>query len=302
MVITRIRTAALAGLMALGAASAAHAQARVFVASTGNDVFACTATHPCRTFQRAHNVVSAGGEIVALDSGAYGPVNITKSVTINTPDGVYAGSTGIMFAITVNGTGINVELHGLSIYNPDGGVVGVLVAQANLVTVDHCNISGFNDAAVENDSNGTVVVQHTRVLGNDTAHGVWAPAFSGGGKGKIVVDDMRVERVYAEAVRIEVGTASVRNLVAVANGGGVSAKNQGVTVNVLDSLIANNSGNGVQSDGALVRIAHSRILDNNKGLDIIGGGNICNSTPLDNLIEGNALGDGSPFTCTAPGK
>jgi hypothetical protein len=295
----QLRALAISGLFLLGVAAAADAQTRTYVASYGNDVLPCTRDMPCRNFQRAHDVVTARGEIVALDSAAYGSVSITKSVIINTPDGVYAGSSGTFAAITVNGTGINVELHGLSIHNPDGGVVGVLVVQANLVTVDHCNISGFNDAAVENDSNGTVIVRHSRILGNDTAHGIWAPAL---GKGKVVVDDTRVERVYAQAVRIEAGTASIRNLVAVANGGGVSARGQGVTVNVLDSLIANNRGNGVESDAALVRIAHSRILDNNKGLDIVAGGSICNSTPLDNLIEGNALGDGSPFTCTAPGK
>ena len=298
----QLRAVAISGLFLLGVAAAADAQTRTYVASYGNDVLPCTRALPCRNFQRAHDVVAARGEIVALDSAAYGSVNITKSVMINTPDGVYAGSNGTFAAITVNGTGINVELHGLSIHNPDGGVVGVLVVQANLVTVDHCNISGFNDAAVENDSNGTVIVRHSRILGNDTAHGIWAPAFGGGGKGKIVVDDTRIERVYSQAVRIEVGTASIRNLVAVANGGGVSAKGQGVTVNVLDSLIADNKGNGVESDAALVRVAHSRILDNIKGLDIVAGGNICNSTPFDNLIEGNALGDGSPFTCTAPGK
>ena len=175
----RLRALAISGLFLVGVAASAGAQTRTYVASYGNDVLPCTRDLPCRNFQRAHDAVAARGEIVALDSAAYGSVNITKSVIINTPDGVYAGSNGAFAAITVNGTGINVELHGLSIHNPDGGVVGVLVVQANLVTVDHCNISGFNDAAVENDSNGTVIVRHSRILGNDTAHGIWAPAFGG---------------------------------------------------------------------------------------------------------------------------
>src|SRR5919198_1288586 len=92
-----------------------------------------------------------------------------KSWTINTPDGIYAGLTGVFSGVSVNGPGITVELHGLSIFNPDGGVVGVLVTQAHLVIVDHCKINGYNDAGVENDSNATVMVQHTTILGNDTA-------------------------------------------------------------------------------------------------------------------------------------
>jgi len=68
----------------------AQAQSRVFVSGVGSDANPCSRTAPCRTFQQAHNVVSAGGEVVVLDPAGYGQVTITKSVNI-IGDGVYAG-------------------------------------------------------------------------------------------------------------------------------------------------------------------------------------------------------------------
>src|SRR5262245_29128598 len=55
---------------------------RVFVAAQGSDAYPCTFALPCRTFQRAHNVVAASGEIDVLDPAGYGAVTITKSLSI----------------------------------------------------------------------------------------------------------------------------------------------------------------------------------------------------------------------------
>jgi len=44
----------------------AHARARVFVASYGNDANPCTFGSPCKTFQQAVNVVDTGGEVTAI--------------------------------------------------------------------------------------------------------------------------------------------------------------------------------------------------------------------------------------------
>jgi hypothetical protein len=73
------------------ATAPAHARGRVFVASYGNDSNPCTFGSPCKTFQNAVNAVDAGGEVTAIDSAGFGPINITKAVTITSPDGVEAG-------------------------------------------------------------------------------------------------------------------------------------------------------------------------------------------------------------------
>ena len=67
--------------LSLGA-GAAQAQTRVFVAAQGSDSNPCTFAAPCRTFQHAHDMVAAGGEIDVLDPAGYGAVIITKSISI----------------------------------------------------------------------------------------------------------------------------------------------------------------------------------------------------------------------------
>ena len=49
-------------LACLLASAPAHARARTFVASYGNDANPCTFGSPCKTFQVAVNTVDAGGD------------------------------------------------------------------------------------------------------------------------------------------------------------------------------------------------------------------------------------------------
>jgi hypothetical protein len=73
--------AAVLSIAALQTAPA-QAQMRVFVAAQGSDANPCTFGAPCRTFQHAHDVVAAGGEIDVLDPAGYGAVSITKAISI----------------------------------------------------------------------------------------------------------------------------------------------------------------------------------------------------------------------------
>src|SRR6516164_6310273 len=89
---TQLPFAVLAVAFACTLATApANARARVFVASYGNDANPCTFGSPCKTFQVAVNAVDAGGEVTAIDSAGFGPINSTKAVTITSPDGIEAG-------------------------------------------------------------------------------------------------------------------------------------------------------------------------------------------------------------------
>src|SRR5262249_35147531 len=94
--------AAMLLLPTLHVAPAWAQSARTFVsAQIGGDTNDCLSpATPCRTFQGAHNKTSDQGEITVLDSGGYGALTITKSISI-TSDGseasilVSGGSVGI---------------------------------------------------------------------------------------------------------------------------------------------------------------------------------------------------------------
>jgi hypothetical protein len=49
----------------------------------GDDANPCSRTAPCKTWVGAISKTFIGGEINALDPGGYGPVTITKSITLD---------------------------------------------------------------------------------------------------------------------------------------------------------------------------------------------------------------------------
>ena len=70
-----------------------QAAPRVFVSTNGNDNNSCGRNQPCRTFTTAVAAVDVGGDVIVLNSGAFGAVTITKAVRIIAPDGVHAAIT-----------------------------------------------------------------------------------------------------------------------------------------------------------------------------------------------------------------
>lgn len=83
----------------LCASPAAFAQAtRTWVSGVGNDANPCSRTAPCKTFAGAFAKTATGGEIDALDMGAFGALTITRAITIdggpNAGGVVAAGSPG----------------------------------------------------------------------------------------------------------------------------------------------------------------------------------------------------------------
>ena len=86
-----LRTFTAVAIFALSVPAVAALQ-RTFVASTGSDSNPCSLPLPCRGFAIAVAAVAPAGEVIVLDSGGYGPVVITQSVSIIAPAGVVCGS------------------------------------------------------------------------------------------------------------------------------------------------------------------------------------------------------------------
>ncbi len=146
----------LAIVAAGSAASRAGAQAtRTWVSGVGDDSFPCSRTAPCLTWAGAIANTAAGGEIDALDPGDFGPVTITKALTIDGGGGFRAGALlAGTNGITVNaGTGDVVILRNLRINggngNTGGGLIGVQFLQGKTLHVRHCAIFGFTGAGID---------------------------------------------------------------------------------------------------------------------------------------------------------
>jgi hypothetical protein len=152
----------------------AHAQReRDFVASYGSDSASCGGfLSPCRTFQQAVDNVAAGGEITAIDSAGFGPVNITKAVTITSPNGVEAGivpSAGAD-AIDISAPGAIVKLRGLTIDGANTGVYGISFTAGSRIEILGCVISDFKNAGIsigQTTAAMSVLISNTVVLDTD---------------------------------------------------------------------------------------------------------------------------------------
>jgi hypothetical protein len=122
-------------LFFLFSASPGFGQVRTWVSPAGVDTNPCTREQPCRNFGAAITVVAAGGEVVALESAGYGPVTITKSVTIVAPAGVHAAiapTSGA--AITVSAADSDhVVLRNLYL-NSQGGTLALMPTRWRLCT------------------------------------------------------------------------------------------------------------------------------------------------------------------------
>ena len=145
MIARRLFSVLCLSVLCLAAGSPVLALAnRVFVsARSGNDSNACDNVNtPCQTFAGATLQLSPDGALIVLDSGGYGPVTITKGMTIQAAAGVTAFIHPPSFgdAITVNTSG-TVTLRGL-VLNGEGNY-GIAVSNVGTLNVENCFISRF---------------------------------------------------------------------------------------------------------------------------------------------------------------
>jgi hypothetical protein len=197
---------------------------RTFVATTGVDSAACTVAAPCRSFGAAHSKTSTFGEIVVLDSGGYGPVTITKSVSIIAPQGVFAGVSVLSGdGITVDFPGAIVTLRGLSI-NGQGGNIGINVKNATRVHVEGCVISFMASNGILDTAPSAELSVVDTIVRNNGGTGIGIAADS-----SVTIDHVRSEHNSFDGFYIVPGAAHAR-------------------ASITDSLFAWNGANGINVD------------------------------------------------------
>ena len=128
------------------AAQSQAQSARTFVAVAGSDANDCTFGTPCRTFAGAVPNTSPGGEITALDSGAYGVVTIDKALTLQGAPGAHValGDGTTNSAVTINaGASDVIVLRNLYISRTGRMLGGIEFNLGAVLHVEGCVVTGF---------------------------------------------------------------------------------------------------------------------------------------------------------------
>ena len=254
---------------------------RSFVSGHGSDSNTCSLSAPCRTFQLAHDYTNSGGEIVVLDTAGYGPVNITKAISINVPDGIEAGitTTTAVDAIAISaGASDIVNLRGLTLIGLGIGHDSIRFNSGGALNVRNCTIGGFTDDGinVSTSTDADISISDTVVSGN-TLDGI---AIFSGGASKVTAVLKRVQASnngrYGILVDGEFGTGRIRATIA-------------------DSIASHNNNNGaVKGIGILaqsgqsqastvVSISRSEVVNNYFGIAT----SLANSYVSETVISGN---------------
>jgi Right handed beta helix region len=179
--------------------SGVEAQAtRTWVSGTGDDSNSCSFTTPCRTFAGAISKTASGGEITAKDAGGFGPVVITKSITIDgtgVPSSILATQGhGITIDIPLTGDRLRlfprlVRIRGLSINGAGTANMGINIIRAAKVTVEDCVIDGFTKHGI-NAQAGNLYVLNTTIRNNGGAGvNVTGPAKAGICDSSVIYND-----------------------------------------------------------------------------------------------------------------
>jgi hypothetical protein len=303
----------------LAFASAAQAQAsRTFVSGVGNDADPCSRTAPCRTWAGAIIKTFINGEINALDTGSFGTLNATKSITV---DGNAAHSATLSsgvnaFIINIAAGNANdphrsVRLRNLSLNGM--GAVGAVGTRTGLdgirfisgtslfvenVVINDFSLDGIEIAGPAGEGNAMNVVLDDVQIRNCNGSGIKASHANATGQIILMMNNVRVHACGVAGVegtnRTRIG---VKNSVFTHNPTGLRQSGADNIMN-LEDVFVSYATTGVQSSaGNTIRVSNSMVTQNATGIDTNGG----TITSLSgNSVEGNTV-DGA-FTGAAVSK
>ena len=281
-------TLVLLGLLTPGGALAQAT--RTWVSGVGDDVNPCSRTAPCKTFAGAISKTAARGEINALDPGGYGPVTITKSITIDGKGFVSSvlasGTTGVLINLAGTPTG-KVTLKNLSISGAGTGINGVRVLAAGTVRIEDVKIFGFGTTGISYEpsgNTGSLIVQDSSI--HDVAGVGILLQPQAGGRARARIRDISLDD-NNDGLRADAAL------------GRISANMS--RSSIFDSGQVGGTGVAVGAGGvagATVRLSDNDISGNLVGLSVTTGGSSILSFG-NNMITGNTV-DGVPTSTLGP--
>jgi hypothetical protein len=271
--------AAVCGL--LTSATPGWAVPATYVSGTGTDSGNCTVAAPCRTFQFAHDKTDAKGVISVLSPGSFGPVTITKSISI-VARGVTAliqtatsSCGGAAVCISASATDI-VRLSGLTIdlnAAPKDGIafdsgaalhvqhsvirrvnaagISVDLAGAGEFYVSDCTITNANlgvDVRTSGSDRVTGVINRVHIEG-PTQIGI---QFQGSGEIVATIRDSVISGAVNGIEALDASTGMIDRTVIVNGSTGVFAAGSAVTVRIGDSTVTGNTTGLIATAGGII--------------------------------------------------
>jgi hypothetical protein len=279
-------------------------------ADTGADSNPCSRDAPCLTFAAALSETLAGGEVDVLTPGDYGPLTITKSVTISNDGGAAGQTVTATSAITIQaGSTDVVRLSGLTLDGAQTGNSGVVVNSAKRVVIDKVFIKNFGLAGIDvAPSSGVVNVHITSATVTNSGTGMLIKPGSGAAA-TVIAKNVHLAGNIGVGAQID-GTAGGAALAVIAdsaaseNGGSgvvaVSGTGGSALVFLMRDLLSLNAAAGIMSNQsaggtASVFVGNSQLTGNANGVASSGGALISYGN---NRLSGN--GSNGSFTGTAP--
>jgi hypothetical protein len=299
-------TLALASWFSAGTAYALNQHS--WISGTGSGAN-CTRALPCGDFATALGATQAGGVISVLDSGDFGPLQLTKPVTIRADgaDGGLVNLSGNFGIVIVGGPSDVFTLEGLHL---DGG--GITFASGARLHVLRCVVANVfingvvNGILFQPNSAGRLDVTDTVLMNNGsgtTGAGILIKP-QPGGSAQVALERVTVHgNVFGVAADGTNSTAGINTTIADSMIGGnsqdgiVAATSNGsapIGVYVKNTKSVNNAI-GIRSIGpnATVRVDGSSVMGNSTGLSFSGGGalltygnNAVNSNGSDGAFSG----------------
>jgi hypothetical protein len=301
-----------ASLLFLAAGAARATISHTWVSSTGSDANACTRNAPCATFAGALTKTTAGGEIDVADASDYGPVTITKAVSIEAVGVLATIQVTSGNAVTISaGANDTVVLRGLTLDGQGTAADGINFTTGGALYVENSRIHHFTtgiDFLPTGNITSKLFVTDTIVRNNGsggTGCGVLIQSI--GGFAIASIDGLRTENTVCGVKTLDAASVTIRNSVAANNGfSGFSAVESSNAPFVLieNSIATHNGTNGVVSADLtlftlvppVVRLSNVTVVDNATGLATSGTGKIISFG--NNKVDGNST-NGAP-TATVP--
>jgi hypothetical protein len=313
-------TLLIAVLICLLRTASAQAQAiRTFVSAGGSDSNPCSITQPCRHFSAAVAVTSAGGEVDALDPGAYGSFTILHAITIEGQGWSYVAppSNGNAITITAN-AGDNIKIHGVSL-NGVGTTNsnGIMFTAGGSLTVTDCVAQNFISSSSFAVGNGILMmptsaaisfaITNTKVSNNGSA-GIYYIPNGSSTTATGVIDHVAATNntTYGIAITTSFGggstTVAISNSIASNNGSsGISIYSGSAALTVsIDNTSSNSNGDGITANNTPKVTLGRSVITGNTNYGIYNG-TFPNTfySYQDNRINENVADISSPLSSLA---